>query len=362
MTYRLFFDPVLLSTLVGEPVTARRLRWKPGLSTQAALLKADGSIVGWAQAVTPAHVDKAAKAVQRAKRFGHTVTVKEVPGTNHTLVFGPPHTDVRLIKAFRHLAEQDCGFSDIQLKRYNPARRAVFHASLDGKRLAVRLHSKPADAEGAQQRAAWLLERNITTVAPTARLKYVSLWPWVGSSDLANISGHDREQAARQAGAQLAEVHRLQGPKQLRSTSLKDAVIAQAHDIGRLDDELGARALELAKCCQWPDVSPVVAHGDFSADQVAVGEQQTWLLDFDRLQMLPAAMDIASFHAVELLNGVEPVTAALLEGYGEGLSMDEIRPYVAIALGQRVFEPFRAADPQWRTTMHTRLDQMEEWL
>lgn len=360
MTHEIFFTPERLSEIVGEPVTASRLRWKPGLSTQALLKNADG-IFGWAQAVAPPHLVKVEKAIRRATRFGLNVTVKPIPDTDHTLVFGPPETDPGLVKGFNELRERGLESAESELVRFNPARRAVLRSTLEGAPVAIRLTSDAGETKRGHRRAKQLVAAGITTVEPLEKGKYLSLWPWVGEADLADERGDQRRRLATLAGRELAAVHELPLSDAVHVADVMGALRAQVDDMAFLDHSLARKAEAVIDRCRWPDKAHVVAHGDFSADQIATSVEQVWLLDFDRIQALPAEMDVASFHAYELLSGRAPATDALIAGLGS-VTFDDIAPYVAIALGQRMFEPFRAADPRWREATAVRLDQMEEWL
>lgn len=348
----LFFDPDRLSEVIGQPVVAGRLRHKPGLSTVAALRGPTG-IVGWAQVASREHEAKVAKALRRAGEAGRVRTV-EVDGL--TCVFGPVESDPALVKGFREvpLAEGD------EIVRYNPQRRAVVRTSHDGAPASRRYHGAPGEARATARRTRALQASGIPTISPVARTRYTTTWPWVGETDLAALHGPPRRLAARRAGASLARLHAV-APTVTRRIDPRVALLTGADDLARLDAALGGWARGIVERLPFTERDLVAAHGDFSADQVAVGTDAVWLLDLDRHGLAPRGMDLGSFHAVELLAGVEPVTEDLLRGYA-GIGLDEVRPWVVTGLLSRMAEPFREADPEWRGRIEQRLRQMEEWL
>ena len=93
----LVLDPERLSSVVGREVSATHLRPKPGVSTVASLLDAEGMPWGWVRTLTGGAVAKAGKARHRAEEVGLAGELGEAElGGRDTLVqWGPLATDPR---------------------------------------------------------------------------------------------------------------------------------------------------------------------------------------------------------------------------------------------------------------------------
>lgn len=354
LTAAVLLDAERLSALVGAEVRARRLRHKPGLSTVAALETGDGDIHGWIQVASRAHDARVARAIRRAGRAGQRIRVLVHEGL--TVAFGPPESDPELAAGFAELRELQG--EPGSLLRYNPHRRAVLRNEIEGAPVSVRVHTDRGDAKAAVQRSRRLVGDGVPTAPPITRTKYTSTWAWVGEADLASMDG-GREAAARRAGEALARLHAASTPVR-DPKPVRGALLRQADDLAVLDESLGRRARRMVEEVDLPETDLVPAHGDFSADQVAVGSGRVWLLDLDRHRSAPRLADLGSFHAVEILSGARPVTGSLLEGYGTDPA-EALRPWVFAGLAARMMEPLRDADPHWRDRISARLDQMEQW-
>lgn len=371
---RVLFEPDLLTELVGRPVRARRLRHKPGLSTVASLESPDGPW-GWIQVAAPHHAAKLHNALRRARRRGMAIRVREVPGTTLITASGELAADPRLVRAFEDLpvdmAERVLTRPGAVL-RHNPLRRLIARDRLpDRGEVVIRMTAERCrrDDSGIVR----LAKRGVPVVPRThgdgvPHTTRVGLWPFVGTTDLASAAWVQRAKGAREAGKALRRLHGQLG-------SLDDvpagpdvaAHLAElAHDLRHLDRVLGTRAQDLLRrvADRLPaDGEAVLAHGDFSADQVAVDGDHVWLLDLDRMAVAPQLADLGQFHAVELLSR-EPgrtVTADLLDGYGQ-VEMADIAPWVGVGLAAKLMEPFREGEPDWIEQISTRMDQLEEWV
>lgn len=441
----LLVDRDRLTDLLGRPVRATRLRFKPGLSTTAVLLPdvaaterggavpastypagADAAGAGlapgmpeWIQVSHPEHVAKVNKAIELAQQRGQRVRVRQVAGL--TLVHGPLTTDPRLHKGLdelRHLvAEEQAGTSltdqietgALRVLRYNPQRRLVLSqrpggpAGAAGRRHQV-VRVTARRQHGTADLLADLAQRGIPVVTPTApqagqRPTRMSRWPWFGRGDLAGLSSSNAtaHRAARAAGVVLARLHTgtepAAGAAPIPDPSLK--LRQQVADLAWLDRAAAQRMQVLAaQVCdriaggQW-HIGPV--HGDFSADQVLVGDEQSAetpgseaaspsirLIDFDRFGIGPSLADLGNFAAAELLDHCRtgalpehpaqlPLTTALIEGYcAEMPEADpreaDLRTWLARSLLGCITDPFRAAEPGWVEAIHRRLSQVEEVL
>ena len=129
-----------------------------------------------------------------------------------------------------------------------------------------------------------------------------------------------------------------------------------------LDPALASRALALDERLPADPPAPrVLAHGDFTPDQVLVrlDDGAVWLTDFERSRLAPAATDLDSYLTI-----VDDATArALLDGYADagGRVPDEagLAAGAARARLARLAEPLRHADPLWRERIGRELEELE---
>ncbi|WP_299449734.1 hypothetical protein [uncultured Serinicoccus sp.] len=215
----LLLDPERLSGLLRTPVRATRVRPKPGVSHTAALVGADGRVLGWVQALVGPARAKAAKARDRAERYGHGALIGSLPlpQWDAELVWGGIATDPELGSPLRR-SGLDLASPDLVLLRYNPLRRLVVR---DGA-YVVRVTAEPhAPRMSAVARS--LAGRGLPVVAPVEtdagvagrqplrgaappRLRVsrrVSAWPWIEGSDLTQSD----LASARAAGELAARLH-----------------------------------------------------------------------------------------------------------------------------------------------------------
>ncbi|WP_161958508.1 phosphotransferase [Ornithinimicrobium cavernae] len=417
----LLIDGERLSALLGRPVRATRLRFKPGLSTTAVLVDPAGTVPpGWIQVSHPGHQDKVRNALRRA--HDRDLHVHVLRTGDLTVAHGDLDSDPRLqrgldgLRSVHPSVRQAVAAGRLEVLRYNPQRRVVLRRALaHGEALVLRV---TADQQhDVRARLAAYAAAGVPVVEPVSarglhRTRRVTVWPWFGRGDLAHLSavrtdgsagaptagGPTRVDAAEvtaaaaAAGEALARLHRAD----LRHPRVPDPVPALqslVEELAALDTSGAHRVGLLARRCgdriaatDWA-TGPV--HGDFSADQVLVGragEDTVRLTDFDRAGHGPLLADLGSFAAAELLAVTDgaagptawdvaalPLTNHLLAGYahtGEGgagggragaLAADDpaLRTWVARALLARVSEPFRAGDPDWVEGIHRRLDQVE---
>lgn len=167
-------------------------------------------------------------------------------------------------------------------------------------------------------------------------------------------------------GAELARLHASTASLPA-AHDVGAAVRASARQVARLLPELAPRAGRLARavCAVLAALrdEPVVAHGDFSTDQVVVRpDGAIVLIDLDRAGTGSAAGDLAGAAAAELGPRGGDVLAGLLDGYA-GLR----RPPAAAALGahlvahhlRRAPEPFRQCASGWPSQVEARLAAAE---
>lgn len=390
----LLIDADRLSELIGRPVRATRLRFKPGLSTLAVLQDTEGAgAPQWIQVSHDAHLDKLRNALALARERDQRVHL--IRSGELTIAHGSIDTDPRLQKGLDGLRElhpfvsEAITMGDLQVLRYNPHRRLVLRREVEGRDpeiIRVTTHRQ----RGVDQTLAAYAAAGIPVIHPDtshalSRSRRVTVWPWFGRGDLADLPTEVAVEAAPTAGAALAQLHASAVPGE----DVPDPVAALRSlvtDLRALDpgasarmEQLVARFADRVASSQWAR-GPV--HGDFSADQVLVGregEEVVRLTDFDRAGHGALAADLGTFAATELTETSAgsrvrdprslPLTAALLRGYAEApvspsVATDEgaLRTWMARSLLARATEPFRAADPDWLDRIHARLDQAQDVL
>ncbi|MGI6657131.1 MAG: phosphotransferase family protein [Desulfobulbus sp.] len=170
------------------------------------------------------------------------------------------------------------------------------------------------------------------------------------------------EQTVLQLGAALAWLHGQEVCGEdlpgVCSEDEADAVCAAAEGVAQLYPECERELLALAggvatALAAGPTLSCLI-HGDFSADQVLVREEDVAIVDYDQLARGNPAMDLGTCLAqAEYREGTglyPPGTAAafraaLLAGYGPPPSGTEL--HLAAGLLRLVAQGFRDRDPKW---------------
>ena len=363
-------DEGRLSALVGRTVRAARLRVKPDVSLTVGLEHpGTGRPVGWARLLWPVSRVKADNAARRARRHGRRTEQYEL-GDGMILQLGRLAADPALVEHTDAAARRAVALEpdDARVLRYNPLRRLVMQTAVG----VVRITSTPQDDE--------ILLRDLiegrVPVPERVRLPgtetgppvHVSALRLVGDGDLGRVTSL---RATAAAGAGLAALHALTGrlpaeaarrlpgsrPAGRRPEAAHISILrALAPPLAARVEALGRRLPALPRGRQ------VLAHGDFTPDQVLVRleDDAVWLTDFDRSRLAPAELDLGSYLAV-----VDPETgAALLRGYADaGGDLPDgagLRAGIAHARMARLVEPLRHADPLWRTRIDQALGELEE--
>lgn len=407
----LMVDAGGLSDALGLPVRATRLRHKPGLSTMAALVatgpgardelkaSAAGQLIGWVQIGSGRHRDKVVNARRRASRAGHELTEVELEG-GWWLLAGSIDSDPRLDRGLREvdsrLGSIAAGLADgsIEVLRYNPNRRLVVaHRPRGSDPEVVRITAERQPSPAGM--LAGLASAGVPVVQPSteapasrvteapasrvteARASRVTRWPWVGPALNQVTDARERTALAQEAGVALAGVHaHPQTGQAWHPASAIDQLGRLMGDLRAVDSELGEEAQALAvatlRGLREHRADQVWSHGDFSADQVLVRPGGgVALIDFDRVGVMPAAADLGSFAAVELLEGegtgaavgdmAGALVQALIAGYRSQRELsDPLEPWIAHALLLRAMEPLRSGERHWREGIKGRLAQVAE--
>ena len=371
-------DQDRLSELIGRPVRAARLRIKPDVSLTVGLEDAaTGRPAGWARLMWPSGRAKADRAARRARARGLRTVRRELDG-GLVLHAGRLASDPALMEHVGRavadgLVEDPDGR---RVLRHNPLRRLVVRTGAG----VVRITSAPQDDElrlrdfiGARVPGAPIPSAAPGFAAPGPPT-HISALRFVGDTDLERAAppGTSAVAAATAAaGAALAALHasarrlpadlaaRLPG----RRADGRRAGAVHASVLRALDPGLAARALALDERLPADPPAPrVLAHGDFTPDQVLVrlDDGAVWLTDFERSRLAPAATDLGSYLAV-----VDDATArALLDGYADAGGRVPDRADLAAgavrARLERLAEPLRHADPRWRERIGRELEELEE--
>ena len=359
-------DQDRLSELIGRPVRAARLRIKPDVSLTVGLEDAaTGRPAGWARLMWPSGRAKADRAARRARVRGLRTVRRELDG-GLVLHAGRLASDPALMEhvgraAASGLVEDPDGR---RVLRHNPLRRLVVRTGAG----VVRITSAPQDDE--------LRLRDFIGDRVPGPPVHVSALRFVGDTDLERAARPGASAAgalaaaSAAAGAALAALHastrrlppdlaaRLPG----RRADGRRAGAVHASVLRALDPALAARVLALDERLPADPPAPrVLAHGDFTPDQVLVrlDDGAVWLTDFERSRLAPAATDLGSYLAV--VDGA--AARALLDGYadaggrvpdGPGLAAGTARARLA-----RLAEPLRHADPLWRERIGRELEELE---
>jgi Ser/Thr protein kinase RdoA (MazF antagonist) len=249
-----------------------------------------------------------------------------------------------------------------QPARYKPARKALV-------RLANTCFAKVyADERGARAFAA-LLELAAQDVPVVRPQEYdprrrMLVQPASEGTPLSALRGSDAYRpAAALAGEALLRLHASSMralPAHDRRTELAAASCAigvvrpdLAREAGRLADRIDEAVAPRA---------PVAAHGDFYDDQVLARRGRVLLLDFDRVALADALLDVGTFIAHLTLAGRDGRDAdAFLDGYGRhAFNERELLLAEAAGLLKLAIAPFRTLSPDWPVEVERRVRSVRQ--
>ncbi|MFE4544379.1 phosphotransferase family protein [Arthrobacter sp. NPDC056727] len=380
-------DNARLSELLGETVRVTRVRYKPGTSLLVAFrrLRNGNFEYGWAYTLA----EPAAKLLRRESksrsRGGNMRVLRPDPlhadmlvavggveddwALHPNLVWLREHGAERLGLKPRAAASLLAGSSVL---RYKPERRLVLLAHQASTAVVIKTAAKPAGT-GQQTHFLERLQRHGVPLLPQLGdaecLEHgISACIAWGGGDLAGL---DDDSSAFTAGEALARLHGVPAPDwhaagvtaQLQATrNMVSSLLPALEDTARrIEAELGSLL---------PDGSgsgPVLVHGDFSPDQVLVGDSEVRLIDFDRARAGSAEADLGSFAAAEETvlrasggpSAGGPKTVGLTEGYrraGGRFTQSGVDAWAAFRLFNGSVDPFRDRSPDWAedTAWHLR--------
>lgn len=343
---------------IGEPLRITRVRYKPRTSLVVGWERAgstgDLTDHGWAGVY--ADPVKVLHALRAARRRGGHAEPLNLPGHG---VFADLAADRPLAREISRLRSRIDG---AHVVRHNPLRRVILRGRLDGVDSSIRITDRPL--EGAVSVVGGLAARGAPVVPLHAvrRARRSASSPWWGDHDLTRTTDPD---VTAQAGRALAALHGVTTiPDQSTpcpalenlGSAVLDLVPALAPRIDRLRRVLADR---------WaPPTALHRLHGDFSADQVLVGDGVR-LIDLDHTHLGPAERDLGSFIAVEALHADTAAdrAGALLAGYdaaGGNLNVDAVTWWEIYERLARLSEPFRRFEPRWPDRIRALLTDTEE--
>ncbi|MGO1267495.1 MAG: aminoglycoside phosphotransferase family protein [Microbacterium gubbeenense] len=326
-----------LSQALGRRVRIERIRYKPGTSIVAAVRDESGR-PSWV--LTHADPAKATNHERAALRAG-----AEPVRLGSATVTGPAWADRALVAGLSDVADADRR-TDVPL-RYNPLRRMVM--ATDSRVIKV--------SEGTQSvtAAQHLADHGVSVIVPSLVSPRATSAAWWGAGDL---SEKPSAALARRAGQELAAMHRAP-IGELRTPRTSPARVAEraARAIHALVPELGDLAARLAETAgTMAGGREVVVHGDFSPDQVLVGDGEVRLIDLDRVAIGAPEQDLGSFLAA---GGDEELLGGYIDAGGV-VDPEALRAWRAISHLQKAVEPFRSGRPNWTAAVVAAVDDALE--
>jgi Ser/Thr protein kinase RdoA (MazF antagonist) len=359
----LLLDPQALAGVLGtRRVHLRHLRYKPGTSCSAAVVTAEGD---WLRlrALTPAHY--AEKGYPQDGVPGALCLAlskpsrdKEVPGLRR---FWPEDRRAKMqaeVFGESHLTE-----AHLVPLSYRVGRRLVARLVHPLGGALLKLHA-PGRFAQAQAGALWGAFNGHGALLRGCSVSFAVATRWQEGRVLTAANDPDGFAAA---GAALADVHgAAQGLPFPRGREEEIAAIARTlSDAAALLPEERGRLAGIARCLAEmlaaTPADPGPIHGDFSADQVVMGDAGPRLIDWDRAGTGDRGADLGSalarLEADRILDGVPGETVrqaaqALRDGYASR------RPLPASVEAQRLAhlalvlcEPFRRQLPDWPRAM-----------
>lgn len=388
-----------LSGLLGEPVHITRVRYKPRTSVLVAFRRTRNGRhhYGWAMNRTPEGTTKLHHREHFSSTHGGDIRLLRPDQSRPDVIIavGSFEDDWELAGNLLWLRDHGLqrlgarhrpgsgSFGDVgTILRYKPERRLVLMDPGPGGSIVIKTAAQPYDAQ--MQRRFWeRLNQHGVPVLPLLADEEcskhgISASPAWGGGDLAAVDG---DNGAHRAGEALARLH---------SIPVDSGVTTAARSGNLLAQLLAARSMIAALVPAFEDVANllaadlshrlpghrgprdrVLAHGDFSPDQVLITGQEVRIIDFDRTHTSAPEADLGSFAAVEEITAPTQETrttggsktAQLTEGYvqaGGVYSPGNLELWTAFRLFTGSVDPFRDRAPEWAANMAWHLDRARE--
>ena len=255
--------------------------------------------------------------------------------------------------------------------RYRPERRYVAELRVaGGPRAILKSYAGKAYTRGRRNAQAFRSRAGlrIARLLGCSDSRRLLAFEWLSGRLLRNLccAPEIDVSAITAVGAALAELHAQEAEA--------SGLVSMAVEIGFICPRLARRATVLARGLAaeltGAEATYRPVHGDFSANQVLVGEQHVAIVDLDSACYGDPADDLGNFiaqaerHALrgELPPGrVESIRAALLAGYalGNPLLPRRIDLYTAVKLLRATRFPFRAREEDWPQHTESLLERAE---
>lgn len=358
---------------------ATYVRYKPGTSCLVAyrLRRASGEIVlATATAYRPGD-GKLAKIQRRAMACGvlgrsvavladDWVAVQLFPYDPKLRALGCPGLVERLLPH-----RPDLWAVTPETLRYKPERRWVGRV---GRRAVVRCYTT---TEFAAARTGWTVFTSTAEVRVPALLGVCEADCALAVEWLPGGPLERRLDGAEAAGVALAALHCQEGAGLPERTPGDEAaaVFAAARAVAAVLPAAGDRAIRLAARVAAAVLAPSrpaprATHGDFSADQVVLGEDAVGIIDLDAAALGDPAADLGHFVAALEADGwsdgqVSAAREGLLAGYrasGLDVPAERVRVQTAAGLLRRASDPFRYRNPDWPSRIEAILRRTAEVL
>ena len=343
----LVLDEEQRSRALGS-MKVERVRYKPGAAAVAALRAPDGDL-HWL--VTYSDPEKLRKSIRRAEHAG----ARPAQPSPRTLI-GPAYTDRLLVGAVgRMFGTESPMFGGTRVLRYNPLRRLVLHDHEHER--VLKLTARPQTSAV----AGLLAEHGLPVLASQRLTDDAWASAWWGEGDLGEPSRPEAEEQALTtiAGAVLAGIHSI--PHEavpLRPLDVVATARGAARAVTTLLPHLERRARAVAARIGGIDGPPVLAHGDWSADQVLVHDGDVRIIDLDRATIAPRAYDLGHYRAA----GGHPAMLAGYRSAGGAVDDDALHRATALAMLERAVEPFRTGHPAWPARVESNVRDAERAL
>ncbi|WP_427005954.1 phosphotransferase family protein [Pseudarthrobacter sp. H2] len=388
-------DDGRLSEVLGEPVRITRVRYKPHTSALVAFRRSRNGQEDYGWALTTARNTKLYGRAQKSARHGGGLQLIR-PALRHTdaiIAVGGIADDWALRENLRWLGDsgleqlgavhqpgQPLLDSTARVLRYLPECRLVFMRKTPGGSIVIRTAAQPVPED--ERMLLRRLELHGVPVLPRlgdadCSRHGISASPEWGDHDL---SACEDPQGARRAGKALAKLHGIpveaQPDRSVVAQDLLRQLAANREMVAALLPSLADPAANVAariyrRLEGCAGHGTVVAHGDFSADQVLVGGAEVRLIDFDRSHLGTPETDLGSFAAVEEMSRWRgPADAPrgshtdhLLDGYveaGGGIRQSAVEAWMAFRLFTGAVDPFRNRSPDWAADMCRHIDRAGE--
>jgi len=378
-------DDDAVCSLVGAPVRRTYLRYKPGTSCVlgATAMLPDGLADIFVTAYNAAGTVKADKLLAEAPlgsvlAFDRTagVVAARAAADRDLPLLGVLDNERRRHRLLERVLPDRGGLRGARLSTlsYKPMRRWVGLVEPEhGTPFVVRAY-RPADAAAAVAAVRALEGRGARTPRLLGTELSLGLLAVEYLPGLLLQAAKARDTDLRAAGRALAQLHSLpsSGLPARSGSDDAEAVRATARQVAELLPDVAAEvsclAEQLARLLSSRREPSATLHGDFSADQAVVGPTgQVGLLDLDRAASGHPAIDLASFSAALMAEGVlagglgarpENITREVHAGYAELRPLpddDAITVRTAALLLRRADEPFRLCVPDWPDRTRTLL-------